>query len=248
MAVLVTVRGPEVGRYFPLDGSIIRIGRQLDCDIQLESTAVSRRHAQLVSGGDGFFVEDLGSSNGTFVNAARVSGRTAIHEEDTLQIGPYLFALRAEPEPQSTMPEEGLVVREQVPAKTGSHTLYAQNAAQKLQVVLEISQLLARTLDVEPLLGKMLDHLLRLFPQAERGMVLLGPADRLAVRAQRSRDEDDRGAFAYSRTIVHQALENGVGILSEDVRADGRFVTSATLLNLSFRSLLCVPLIGGDGR
>ena len=62
---------------------------------------------------------------------------------------------------------------------------------------------------------------------AERGMVLLGTADRLAVRAQRSRDEDDRGAFAYSRTIVHQALENGVGILSEDVRADDRFATSA---------------------
>jgi sigma-B regulation protein RsbU (phosphoserine phosphatase) len=248
MAILVTLRGPEVGRQFPLDGRTIRIGRQLDCDILLESTAVSRRHAQLVVAGDGFLVEDLGSSNGTYVNGERVSGQVAIHENDTLQVGPYLFGLRADAEPESTLAEDGLIVREQVPAQPASHTLYTQNPAHKLQVVLEISQLLARTLEIEPLLGKMLDHLLNLFPQAERGMVLLGNGDRLAVRAQRSRDEDDRGAFAYSRTIVHQALENGVGILSEDVRADGRFATSATLLNLSFRSLLCAPLIGSDGR
>jgi serine phosphatase RsbU (regulator of sigma subunit) len=115
-------------------------------------------------------------------------------------------------------------------------------------MVLEIAQSLARTLDLDQLLGKLLDQLLRLFPQADRGMVLLCEQDRLMVRAQRSRGPDDPSEFSYSRTVVKQALEQGVGILSEDVRSDRQLPVSATLRSLDVRSFLCVPLICQDKR
>lgn len=246
MAILFTIQGPDIGRKHTLEANPTVLGRQLDCTIVLDAKAVSRQHAQILCDDGAYFVEDLNSSNGTFVNGKRITGRVPLAERDTLQVGPYLFALRPTPTPTST--EANLVIREQVSAAASNHTLFRQDPAQKLQVILEISQNLARTLDLEPLLDKLLDQLLGLFPHADRGMVLLLEGDHLIVRAQRSRRAEDATKYPYSRTIVRRALDEGVGILSDDVRSDLRFQASETIASLNVRSLLCVPLIGQDGR
>jgi serine phosphatase RsbU (regulator of sigma subunit) len=248
MAILITLQGPDTGRRFSLDQPCSVLGRQADCPIHLPAKAVSRQHAQILQRGDQFFVEDLDSSNGTFLNGKRVDPNQPVllSERDTLQVGPYVLALR--PSPVITPAEQNLIIREQVSALTLHESVYNQAPAQKLQVVLEISQNLARTLDMEPLLDKLLDQLMRLFPQADRGMVLLCEEGGLVVRAQRCRREEDETTHPYSRTVVKRALEEGVGILSEDVQADKRFDSSATLTSLNMHSLLCVPLVLKDGR
>lgn len=245
MASLVLVQGPKAGP-FTLDAPESLIGRRPDSAVFLESLAVSREHARILREADDFFVEDIGSSNGTFVNGRRISERTPLRDRDALQIGPYVFTLK--PEPSLRQTESELVIRSQVPAQTSNRTLYAQNPAHKLQVVLEIAQDLGHGLDTSTLLARLVDQLLRLFPLADRGMVLLGDADRLTVKAQKARGAVATPDFSYSRTIVKTALEEGVGILSEDAGADRRFSASATLVNLNLRSLLCVPLIGQDKK
>jgi phosphoserine phosphatase RsbU/P len=248
MAILITLQGPDPGRRFSLDQPCTVMGRQADCPIHLPAKAVSRQHAQILQRGDGFFVEDLDSSNGTFLNGKRVDPNAPVQlsERDTLQVGPYVLALR--PAPVITPTEQSLIIREQVSALTLNESVYNQAPAQKLQVVLEISQNLGRTLDMEPLLDKLLDQLMRLFPQADRGMVLLCEEGGLVVRAQRCRRQEDETSHPYSRTVVKRALEEGVGILSEDVQADKRFDSSATLTSLEMHSLLCVPLVTKDAR
>jgi pSer/pThr/pTyr-binding forkhead associated (FHA) protein len=57
MPLLVIQRGPNAGKEFPLDGDALIIGRQPDCAIWLESTAVSRQHAQIVRLEDAYFIE-----------------------------------------------------------------------------------------------------------------------------------------------------------------------------------------------
>ena len=126
-------------------------------------------------------------------------------------------------------------------------TLYSQNAAYKLQVVLAIAQDLGRALELNPVLGRLLDHLLHLFPQADRGMAVLCDGDRLVVRAQRMRHGGGPTDYPFSRSIVRRGLEEGVGLLSEDV-GDGKIQLTATLVSLNLRSFLCVPLIGWEGR
>jgi serine phosphatase RsbU (regulator of sigma subunit)/pSer/pThr/pTyr-binding forkhead associated (FHA) protein len=248
MPSLVTViKGPNAGRRYPLDDRCTVIGRQPDAGIYLESLAVSRQHAQIICEDGVYSVQDTGSSNGTYVNGHRISGRVPLGERDTVQIGPYELTLTLETPPQPSDPPQ--VIRAKVDAALSNHTLFAQNPAQKLQVVLQIARDLGHTLDLDPLLGRLLEHLLRLFPQADRGMVLLCSGDHLVVRAQRTRlggsaDTD----YPYSRTIVRRALEEGVGLLSEDVRGDRNLVLSATLVSLNLRSFLCVPLIGWEDR
>jgi phosphoserine phosphatase RsbU/P len=250
MASLVTIKGPSSGQHFPLPGDTALIGRQEDSSIYLDSLAVSRQHARIVCHGGEYFVEDVGSSNGTFINGRRISRPTILTERDILQIGPYVLGLRIEPpEPPSELPLPDQIIRAQVTAAPSNHSLYTQNPAHKLQVVLEIAQHLGRTLEMKTLLGRLLEHLLRLFPQADRGMVLLYEGDQLKVRAQHSRHESKgEGDYPYSRTIVRRALEEGVGLLSEDVNLDPKLVLSATMISLNLRSFLCVPLLGWESQ
>src|SRR5262249_11705854 len=150
----------------------------------------------------------------------------------------YVLALRSEAPPPPAEPDQ--IIKARVPATPSNHTLYLQNPSYKLQVVLEIAQTLARTLELEPLLDKLLEHLLRLFPQADRGLVLLSEGDRLVLRARRGRRTDAGESAPYSRTVVRRALEEGVGLLSQDVTDDPNLVLSQTLMKLNLRSFLCV--------
>src|SRR5260370_4975463 len=97
MAILLTLKGPNAGHQYPLEGASAVLGRQADADICLESQAVSRHHARLLFENGGYYVEDLHSSNGTYVNGKRIRERVAVTKEDTPQIGPYLFAVRHTP-------------------------------------------------------------------------------------------------------------------------------------------------------
>jgi hypothetical protein len=251
MALLITLQGPDAGRKYPLAGDSTVLGRQYDSHICLTGKAISRQHAQILCRDTAFFIEDLDSSNGTFLNGLRLAAHvpTPMSHRDTLQIGTYVFALRLDDGlGQFTPTESNVVVREKVSALSLNQSLYGQDPAHKLQVVLEIAQNLGRTLDLDPLLDKLLEQIMRLFPQSDRSLVILYEGDKLLVRAQRSRGGHDETAIPYSRTIVRNALEEGVGLLSEDVQSDQRFVGSETLTTLGLHSVLCVPLITQEGR
>jgi serine phosphatase RsbU (regulator of sigma subunit) len=247
MASLVIVKGPHPGRQFFLQPTTSVIGRQAESAICLESQAVSRQHARISCEGANYYLEDLRSSNGTFVNGKRVRERMIITPEDTIQVGPYFLSLRLLA-PPARAADDNLVIRDKVNADPSHHSLLGQDSNQKLKAVLEIAQHLARTLELGPLLDKLLDHLLTLFPQADRGLVLLGEGDHLLVRAQRARRQTPLMDAPYSRTVVQRVLQEGVAVLSEDARADLRFQSSTTLTALNLRSLVCVPLICQGGR
>ena len=93
-------------------GRPIVIGRQPDADLVLPDELVSRRHARLAFEGDELVVEDLGSTNGTYLNGARVT-RGRVSEGDRLLVGGSLFKVvarehpGAEVAPQAAAGEEG---------------------------------------------------------------------------------------------------------------------------------------------
>src|ERR671936_944085 len=112
MAILITLQGPDAGRKYPLEGNTTVLGRQADSTICLPAKAVSRQHAQIVLADGAYYLEDLDSSNGTFLNGTRLSPRVRVRlsEQDTFQVGPYLFGLRPPPVPSASEPS--LVIRE----------------------------------------------------------------------------------------------------------------------------------------
>ncbi len=95
MPILVLLQA-GVATPFPLAADEAIIGRHPDCEIQLDSNMVSRRHARLFHADGRVLVEDLGSGNGTFVNGGRVSGPTPLRHGDRVKVGPVLFRFEAE--------------------------------------------------------------------------------------------------------------------------------------------------------
>ena len=86
-ATLTVSRGPGAGGRFDIGGAAVTIGRQAQCDVQVKDTWVSRRHARIAWTGTEYIVEDLGSTNGTFVNGERVAGPRALKSGDLLRLG-----------------------------------------------------------------------------------------------------------------------------------------------------------------
>ena len=80
------VSGPNAGRSYKL-GAKTTLGRSRENDIRLEESEASRQHAVLTLAGGGVTIQDLGSTNGTMVNGARISQRVALQPGDRVQIG-----------------------------------------------------------------------------------------------------------------------------------------------------------------
>ncbi|HEY8090570.1 MAG TPA: GGDEF domain-containing protein [Polyangiaceae bacterium] len=92
-AVVTVVSGPSTGRAFavPPDASQMVIGRGKECDVRLDDSGASRTHARIVPvAGGTYAIEDMGSTNGTFVDGRKVE-RAELKSGDRIHIGPNII-------------------------------------------------------------------------------------------------------------------------------------------------------------
>lgn len=86
-ALLVVERGPVPAMRFPLTAEQTTIGRSTGNTLVLADPEVSRRHVRVVRRADGYAAEDIGSTNGTFVNGQRITHLTLLQDGDTIDLG-----------------------------------------------------------------------------------------------------------------------------------------------------------------
>jgi serine phosphatase RsbU (regulator of sigma subunit)/pSer/pThr/pTyr-binding forkhead associated (FHA) protein len=98
MAYLLLTNDPEVGKRYSLEADEVTIGRHPDCEISvMDSGRVSRRHAKIIRDGTVYFLQDLGSRNGTFLNGKRVDDQLhALNDGDHLRVCDLEFVFQAE--------------------------------------------------------------------------------------------------------------------------------------------------------
>ncbi|QRN95443.1 FHA domain-containing protein [Archangium violaceum] len=102
---LTIAEGKEAGKEFTFEQDSVLIGRVAECDVVLYDAGISRRHCRIFSEDGQYFVEDLGSSNGTQVNGGTVKEKQSLAEGDKLSLGPVVFVFKpmsdefAAPEP-----------------------------------------------------------------------------------------------------------------------------------------------------
>ena len=87
-AVVIRAGGGRVGESFALDHDRMTIGRRPDSDVFLDDVTVSRDHALLVKRGGDYYLDDLGSLNGTYVNRHRIESHR-LEDGDELQVGKF---------------------------------------------------------------------------------------------------------------------------------------------------------------
>jgi pSer/pThr/pTyr-binding forkhead associated (FHA) protein len=91
---VIVTEGSNVGQRAELDHAPILIGRGSDAGIKLDDDYVSTRHARIAASGDQWFVEDLGSTNGTYIGTVRITQPTTITLGTQVRIGKTILELR----------------------------------------------------------------------------------------------------------------------------------------------------------
>ncbi len=245
MSRLIIIQGPGAGRTILRSEAGAIVGRQKDLDVTLDTAAVSRRHARLTWEGDRVFVEDLGSSNGTFIDEVRITGRAFLNPGSLLRIGTSVFRLDAEPKSQ---PDAELTIQRQTVAATSNAELFQDNSGTRLQAVLQLAHHLGRSMDTDAVLSRLLEQLLVLFPDADRALVLMREGEEPTVRAMKHRSGRAPAGPMFSRSVLRKVFTHGVAVLAEDARHEQSYLANVTLNALGIQSLLCVPLQTHAGR
>ncbi|MCY1015262.1 FHA domain-containing protein [Pyxidicoccus sp. MSG2] len=93
-AFLYVERGPGVGQLVPVKQGPLVMGRSSSSELRLQHPSISRRHAQLTRRADRFFLKDLSSQNGTFLNRNRVTAEAEVMPGDEISMGNALLRLR----------------------------------------------------------------------------------------------------------------------------------------------------------
>ncbi|ENX10394.1 MULTISPECIES: FHA domain-containing protein [Acinetobacter] len=100
---LQAITGEFTGQELNIERDML-VGRHQDADILLQSADISRRHAALLLKDQQLWVQDLNSSNGTFINDARIEQETELHDGDILQFASFVFSVLA-PAAATELPE-----------------------------------------------------------------------------------------------------------------------------------------------
>jgi len=88
------VEGANAGENISLDGAPLLIGRGSDAAIRLDDDYVSTRHARIAASGDQWFIEDLGSTNGTYLGSQRLTQPATLQLGSQVRIGKTTLELR----------------------------------------------------------------------------------------------------------------------------------------------------------
>jgi serine phosphatase RsbU (regulator of sigma subunit) len=271
MAVLQTLQGLTPGHVYDLEGNSITLGRHPECDIVLEAAAVSRQHARILLVDGKFYIEDLNSRNGTFLNGRPLVRRELLREHDQLGICDLVFIFhhglpdlelpvarrQAEmAEPTAMMIDDddatgNSTVMSKVDVSAGSSSLsLGANSEAKLKALIEIGQNLGKALALNQVLPKLLDSLFTIFIRADRGFVVLRDpvSGRLVPKAVKYRRGDDTEVIRISRTIVNGVMATKEAILSADAANDVRFDMAQSIVDFQIRSMMCAPLINSEGN
>lgn len=98
MFVLTMKEGPTPGQRIDLEGRSLLLGRDPSCSLVINDVEVSRRHARLIAQVDGYAIEDLGSTNGTFIDDERIKGVVPLQPGASIRLGDRVsFAFEAVP-------------------------------------------------------------------------------------------------------------------------------------------------------
>ena len=262
MPRLEIVDGPEKGKVFAIQREETVIGRVAYCDVVLAQKNISRQHARVVRSGTDFFLEDMDSTNGTFLNGKRVRARTRLRDHDLIRVYDVTLLFRELVEAEEGRREtaggdggestSGMTTETLSPAVAPTEDLRRNvgvNAYDKLRTVLQINRTLGSSLNIDLVLPKILDSLITVFPQTDRAYILFPDEQtgELRVRAEKRKDEGTlitSSLGPISQTIANRVLSCGEAILNADGLDDNQFQVSDSVLDFPIRSMMCAPLIG----
>ena len=266
MPMLAIIEGPDAGTQFDLPGDEPQlIGRSSEA-LPLSDNTVSRRHAELTPDGLDWYIRDLSSQNGTFVNGIPITDRYRLAEGDHIRTGATVIRFgppskgdssvinlvgAARPDARVEADLDAQVERSIDPLEDS--VLMAEPepriaAVDHLRIIYALVSLTAQQSDRQQLLAAVLELVFGEF-KPERGFILMTPDTpgeklRPAVVKYANKPKDKADAkFRVSQTILNHAIRRGEGVLSANAMGDSRFSAGDSVHTLAIRSAICSPIM-----
>jgi phosphoserine phosphatase RsbU/P len=234
---LVFVQGSEQ-KNIVLNRTPFSVGRKIDKDLVIADPRVSRDHAQIMQEGQDFFIIDLGSKHGTFVNGERIQ-RQKLERGDRLEFGARdsAYVLFNPAHATSNTAREFLSQISVIGVKPEATEL------EKLTLFLEAARKLNTAGVLDEILITMLDVTLQL-TRAERGYIFLKDDDgKLRLMAGRNSKKEP---LLDDKTISHSILEESMRANSEflftDTSSQQDLAGRQSIVAYDLRTVVCIPL------
>lgn len=237
-------------------GSLV-VGRSTACDVAIADRFLSRQHARLFRSGDSWFVKDLGSRNGTFVNGRRVDSPAEVRPGDLITLSASQIRLRGGDRPgvssnvptdapdsdQVLLPAAEMLRRSAGPPPEDAESRPAELArhAARLSLLNQVHQAMARPTSLDELLELILDHIVAQL-EPERVEVFMRCDDGSYTCVAARTVPGAAVASLYSESLFKEVADKAMAALVNDTRSDQRFAEATSLVSAGVRSLLAAPL------
>lgn len=235
MKELYIIDGPMRGNSFLLNEGVTTIGRAADNDIRILEKDISRHHAQLIKKEEKVFVLDLASLQGVFIDGEQIDPgvEVEITKESEVKIGKTILAFQKQSRVKEP-PEESLEDS-------------SRNYIRSLELLLNVSNIFAQSLDTKELFDKVVDQIFNLLKRIDRGAILLrgkdtGKLREVVAKVRAEHEKDLSSTIHYSRTIVRRTINKGKPIMMSDTSYANRTELSDSIEKMNIRSIMCVPL------
>lgn len=232
--------------------SLLRAGRLGSLEIVLDDSSVSRRHAEVRHGDEGWYVRDLESTNGTYVNGVRIGpGEQPLKPRDIVQFGKVAVIVEmTEATPEGPPSNQHVIAATQSTFEDGLRRLaYDRNhmprAGEQLFALLRAGHHFVNLQSEDQLLDAVLNDAVSVL-EAQRGAIVLsesdGPEPKMRLRALAVGQGEPPGRFHYSKKLTQRCFASGVSLLYSTLTADDETKVTQSIADGAMASVMCVLL------
>lgn len=256
MTRMVVTQGPLEGKSFELSKPNTFLGRSESNDIPLHDNDVSGRHIKVFQIGRKYFVEDLKSSNGTWLNDRRLEPGEGIEicRNDIIRLGKTVLRMEALPEPATAKIAISIGGKElQGPwVRIQADPDRRRPSARGAQLIHDVSGLLRHSFKLHIFCRKVLEYVLKCLPRIDTAAIVYldplgeGKFKNKAVILHSNPEIKDCKQNHVSRRIISRVLERrkAVRVLNTEYEYSQNAFTDSCRLRI--RSVLCLPLISNS--
>jgi pSer/pThr/pTyr-binding forkhead associated (FHA) protein len=248
MIKLYTMDGSDEGQSFDIKADTVYVGRSAANHVQMKDKFVSRKHLVILKKGGKYFIKDLKSKNGTFVNgeAIRTGVEHPVGEGVPIVLGMSVLCLGRACLEDVIPFLDSIDLSKEI---NESETVIVQDrpltSQKNMELIHKVSDVLMKSTDINVILQKILDYVLDLLKRVDRGVIILihPKTKKVSEVIAKSRKPSDAIGKRYSRTIVERVVRESRPIMMLDTLSEDEGDRSESMEIMKVRSVMCVPLI-----
>lgn len=245
MIKLFMMNGPDRGRALKHEDDTLYVGRSDENQIQIRDKSVSRRHLKIIKKNESYVIEDLGSTNGTFINDKPVSpGKPyTVNDGVPVGVGNIFFSLGRK------CSGDILAIKDfiDLSGDLSSTGLFNRpgTSPKNLEFLYKVTNALMESFRINEILEMVLDYIFDLFKRIDRGAIILLDSEtgKISEVISRATEASEKSTKPFSQTIVKRVIKERKAITMTDTLDEESADLSNSMEIMKIRSVMCVPLI-----